>query len=130
MYCFIFGDLINYFRTAEDDYSSQLLAWCSQLENNVKVIEVATGQEYVKFKGPQLDCDSNNRNKIPFVVSFYIIIGWYESWTHVREIPGSRLLISLHHCHDKYASLEVFDLKNKGRATKVYSLGAVLGSKN
>ena len=50
-----------------------------------------------------------------------------ESWTQVREIPGSRLLVSLHICHNKYANLEIFDLSNKGRAAKVYSLGRVFG---
>ena len=46
----------------------------------------------------------------------------------MREITGSQLLVSSHHSLDKYAKLEVFDLKNKGRATKVYSLDKVSGS--
>ena len=45
----------------------------------------------------------------------------------MREIPGSRLLVSLHHCHDKYANLEIVDLRNKGRAAKLYSLDGASG---
>ena len=39
------------------------------------------------------------------------------------------MLISLHHCFENYASLEIFDLKDKDRARKVYSFDRVLGGK-
>ena len=48
--------------------------------------------------------------------------------THLREIPDSRLLVSIHHCWNKYATMEIFDLQIKGKAKRVYSLDRVFGS--
>ena len=92
------------------------------------VIEIATEQEYANFEGAQLLDKSNIRSKIAFIRIYFsaLVVNDY-SYTHLREIPGSKLLVSLNHCYDKYATLEIFDLRNKGRATKVYSLDAVLG---
>ena len=36
-----------------------------------------------------------------------------NSWTHVKEIPNSKLLISLHHDSDDSATMEIFELSNK-----------------
>ena len=50
------------------------------------------------------------------------------SWTHVREIPGTKLLVSLHHsCYDS-ANLAVFDLTYKGKVNQIYSFEEVHGS--
>ena len=49
--------------------------------------------------------------------------------THVKEISGTRLLISLHHAATQSANIEVFDLAKKGRSEKIYSFGEVTGRK-
>ena len=53
----------------------------------------------------------------------------YSSWTHVKEIPGSKLLISLHHFSKKCANIEVFNLTKKGKSEKIYSFDEVIGCK-
>ena len=49
------------------------------------------------------------------------------SWTHVKEIPKSPYLISLHHSYDESANMEIFDISNKGKIKKIYSLGQLNG---
>ena len=45
----------------------------------------------------------------------------------MKEISGTKLLISLHHSSEKCAALEVFDLAKKGRPEKIYSFDEVIG---
>ncbi len=52
-----------------------------------------------------------------------------SSWPHVKEIPNTKLLVSLHHYFAKSANMEIFDISKKGKANKIYSLGEVSGSK-
>ena len=52
-----------------------------------------------------------------------------STWTHVKEIPNTNLLVSLHHNYLKSASMEVLDISKKGEAKKIYSLGEVSGGK-
>ena len=53
----------------------------------------------------------------------------YEYWTHVKEIASTGLLVSVHHCYDHSASLEVFDVSRKGQAKKIYSFEEVSGGR-
>mgnify|MGYP000889969115 FL=1 len=48
-----------------------------------------------------------------------MIIGW--SHTHVKEIPNTKLLVSLHHNLEKAAGLEIFDISKKDQINKIYS---------
>ena len=50
-------------------------------------------------------------------------------WAHVREITGTRLLVSLHHSFYLSANIEVFDLTSQGKAKKVYSFEEFIGCK-
>ena len=47
----------------------------------------------------------------------------------MKEIPGTKLLISLHHSRDSGANIEVFNLVKKGRPEKIYSFDEVVGRK-
>ena len=47
---------------------------------------------------------------------------------HLKEIPNTKLLVSLHHHHDKSASMAVFDLSQKDQIKEIYSFGEVFGS--
>ncbi len=51
------------------------------------------------------------------------------SWTHIKDIPSSGLLVSLHHSVMKSANMEIFDISQRGKVKKVYSFEEVLGSK-
>ena len=48
-----------------------------------------------------------------------------NSWTHVKEISSTGLLVSLHHCNDTSANMSVFDISKKGKARKIYSFEEV-----
>jgi hypothetical protein len=49
--------------------------------------------------------------------------------THVKEIPNTKLLVSLHYgYYQNSANMEIFDISKKGKANKIYSLGEVSGS--
>ena len=52
-----------------------------------------------------------------------------ESWTHVKEIPNTKLLVSLYHNCYKSTNMEIFDISKKDQPKKIYSLGEVSGSK-
>ena len=52
-----------------------------------------------------------------------------DSWTHVKEIANTRLLVSVHHNWRHSANLEVFDVSRKGQAKKIYKFEAVSGSR-
>ena len=73
------------------------------------------------------DHNFSTKVKIRNKIDLFYTLKDDQSRTHLREISDERLLVSLHHSHYRFADLEVFDLKKKGRATKIYSLGRVLG---
>ena len=52
------------------------------------------------------------------------------SWTHVKEIPNTRLLVSVHHCWDTSAKLKVFDVSRKGQRKSIFLSEEVLGGRN
>ena len=49
------------------------------------------------------------------------------SWSHVKEIPNTNLLVSLHHNEDKAAKLEIFDISKKDRTNIICSFEEVKG---
>ena len=115
-----------------DKSSSKLLAWCSQTGNKISVTELDGKQEeYANFEGVQLLNKGINRyGTLPkhyFYVNYEDL--YNNSWTHVKEISGTKLLISLHHNCSKSANIEVFNLVNKGRSKKIYSLSEIIGCK-
>src|SRR5690348_13908601 len=98
-----------------------LLAWCSYDNNMIKIIEVESKQEYATFDGVQLKDNSN------FFYTFEI--STVDSWTHVKEISNSKLLISVHHAWKKSASMKLFDISRKEQVREIYFLEEVFGSK-
>ena len=56
-----------------------------------------------------------------------MLIGY--SWTHVKDMPKTNLLASLHHNYGKSANIEIFDISERDQIKKVYSLGEVTGGK-
>ena len=51
------------------------------------------------------------------------------SWTHVKEISGTKLLISIQQNITTSANIEVFNLASKRRSEKVCSFDEVIGCK-
>lgn len=94
---------------------SELLAWCSQWNNMISIMNIRKNKNYGSFVGAQI------RD-----VSSSLIVG---SWTHVKEILGTRLLISLHYGFRSSANMEIFDLSKKRQMHKIYALGDTPGSK-
>ena len=58
-----------------------------------------------------------------------VIILIENSWTHVKEIPSTTLLVTLHHKSRKSANMTVFDISKKDQIQEIYSLGEVSGGK-
>ena len=53
-----------------------------------------------------------------------------DFWTHVKEIPKTRLLVSLHSDYINGACMKVFDISKTGKVKTIYLSEEVLGSKN
>ena len=47
---------------------------------------------------------------------------------HVKEIPNTKLLVSLSHNYNTSANIAVFDISKKDQIKEIYSLGEVTGS--
>lgn len=53
------------------------------------------------------------------ILSLRIIIEY--SFPLVKEVPNSKLLVSLNYNWEKTANLEIFDISKKDRITKIYT---------
>lgn len=49
-----------------------------------------------------------------------------QSWTHLKEISETGLLVSAHHDW-RLVNLEVFDISKKGKVKKIYSFEEACG---
>ena len=58
------------------------------------------------------------------MVQLFILLGVR---THVKEIPGTKLFISLNHLPIKFAIMEIFDISKQDEEKKIYSTGDILG---
>lgn len=74
--------------------------------------------------------------KIPvilFQIRFTAVYSGYhdetDNRTHVKEIPNTKLLVSLHHAYNLGANLEIYDISQKSRPRKIYSFEEVKGGK-
>ena len=65
--------------------------------------------------------------KVIYVFKGYLIFKENMSWTHIKEIPSTRLLVSLHHSSSKLANMEVFDISNQAHIRRVYSFEEIHG---
>ena len=50
------------------------------------------------------------------------------TWSHLREIPNTQLVVSLKHHYDKGANMKVFDISKKGKSRNIYTYEEVPGS--
>ena len=47
----------------------------------------------------------------------------------MKEIPNTKLLVSLHHNYGKLANMAIFDISKKDYIKEIYSLGEVSGGR-
>ena len=47
----------------------------------------------------------------------------------MKEIPNTKLLVSLHHDENNSANMAVFDIPKKDQIKEIYSLGGVSGGR-
>ena len=108
---------IYYIKPLADDVSPpKLLAFCSVWKNTVTIHELDTNRNYSQFNGAQI----RNRNAM---------FGEGHSWPIVKEIPSTRLLVSLHHYYLQGVSMEIFDLSTSLKAKQIYKFEEMTGSK-
>ena len=103
-----------------------LLAWCFRDTNTIEVIDLDTKQSYASFKGVYISYRGRIQNLKLFEPEI-VIIFLDVSWTHVKEIPNTKLLVSLHHNAGTLANMAVYDISKKGQIHEIYSLGEVKG---
>ena len=76
--------------------------------NKISICDLETKQDYAHFDGVKLQMGSG--------------------WPHLKEIPETRLLVSLHCSYYQSANMEVFDISNKGKIKTIYSFEEAIGS--
>ena len=103
-------------------------AWCSQWENKISIFELETFQEFSTFDGTFL----NKINGILIFSNLALILitiskEYEPGWAHLKEIPNTELIVSVHHSWDVSANLEVFDVSQKEQVKKIYSFEEIPG---
>lgn len=112
---------------------SKQLAWCFKKSNIISMIELETHQRYANFQGVQLkNVNGMHLQSRSLFWSFsYLLVEEYEddSWAHLKEIPNTGYLVSLHHCDEISANLAIFDVSQKTNPKKIYSFEEIVGGK-
>ena len=106
--------------------SPPLLAWCSYRTNKIDIVDLNTKESYASFDGVQ----SSNQSKFSFsnyLEGDIVVIFLVESWTLVKEIPYTKLLVSLHHNYGKSANMTVYDISKKNQIKEIFSLDEISG---
>ena len=66
-----------------------------------------------------------------YILFFFMLIQFSPSsgrWTHVKELPNTKLLVSLNHKLREAANMAIFDLSRKV-PKKIYTFEKALGGK-
>lgn len=110
----------------------KLLAWCSfpgeNSGNKISITKLETKQRFADFDGVNLNDISRKIQPVDiYSIIMTIRLVPYACWSHVKELSNTGFLVSLQHCCDRSANLEVFDVSQKGRSKKIYSFEEVYG---
>ena len=98
------------------------------MTNKISIVELESKQEFAHFEGVQLKHASSNFQFLVFDSNLTSIhAAW--SWPHLKGIANTGLLVSVHHCYDRSANLEVFDVSLRGQEKKIFSFEEVVGSR-
>ena len=87
-------------------------------------MEVETKREYSSFHGAELKYTgtfsfSNKNSYLNYVKDSH------NGSPHMKEIPNTSLLVSLHHDAGRSANMEIYDIATKGQVNKIYSFEVV-----
>ena len=107
--------------------SPTLLAWCSYRTSKIDIVDFNTKQSYASFDGVKTIYLSKKFVFVNYLENDASIILLGDSWTHVKEIPNTELVVSLHHNYEESANMSVFDISKKDQIKEIYSLGEVSG---
>jgi len=77
----------------------------------------------------QASTELKSLTQVGFGTSNYFIAMIFidSGWSHVKEIPNTKLLVSLDHRMNTSARMAIYDISKQGKINKVYSLGDVPG---
>src|SRR4051812_17730368 len=95
------------------------MAYCSDEENIIGIVDLQTKENYAAFRGVKIsDRTRNNTRKVTknFSNSYDL-----ESWTHVKEIPNTKLFCSLYHLRDYASVLRIYSYSQKGKVKQVFT---------
>lgn len=76
----------------------------------------------MNFRGVQIT------EGITLECNFAPIIDFQGGLTHLKEIPNTKLLVSLHRHWQNSANMEIFDIAKKRKVNKIYSFEEIYGS--
>lgn len=106
------------------------LLGCPWQKNIINVIDIKTKEQYVSCEGVGL---KNANCMLEFTIRFTHIWNnqsvFQNSWTHVKEIPNTTFLVSIHHCAYTSVNMEICEISKKWQAQKIYSFGNEINSK-
>ena len=77
------------------------------MDNKIGIANLETKQQYPFFNGVFLKTCIYNKSR--------------ASWSHVKEIPNTRFLVSVQHANEFGANMRIFDISQKGEAKTIYS---------
>ena len=107
--------------------SQTLLAWCSYRTNKIDIADFNTKESYASFNGAKIS-DSRKTQLFNYLRLICCnILG--DSRTLLKEIPNTKLLVSLHQNYYASANMVVFDISKKDQIKETYSLGEVSGGR-
>ena len=112
--------------TSQDAINPKLIAFCSGETNNVSIVDTETKKELTNFQGATLLPTSRNSQLGSSIIHFLNLITLGNSWTHVKEIPNTRLVCSLSHDRCRSAKLSIFDISRRN-ANMVLSTEEIRG---
>lgn len=101
------------------------IAYCNVERNTIKLSNFETNEEYGEFQG--VDLPFRNGTRTLNISRLSNVNCYKDSWTHVREISGSKYLISFHHSIGTSANFEIFDLAHPRNIKKLYTFEEVRG---
>mgnify|MGYP000875144563 CR=1 FL=1 len=121
--------MISLIQACKEDASvatPRLLVLSPSDSNKISIIDLETKEYYAIFDGAKCPGHHCNSRLFKFnLTAAFTVAGW----SHVKEIPSTKLLVSLHHSGLKSANMEIFDSSKKERPKKIYSFGEVRGRK-
>ena len=116
---------INPFEIENIPSQPKLLAWTSEVNNKISIVELETKQECANFDGMKLNLKTEGIYS-PLISDFHLDHNTLRLQVKsCEEIANTKFLVSIHYSYYNSANLEVFDISQKGQTKKIYSFEEV-----